>query len=120
MNARRQVLSQIVACLAALSLPALAQQERRVRRIAYLSSGSLKADTGRLGAFRAGMAELRWVEGRDYVIDARYANGVVQALGELAAELLTAQPDMLLVPGDSVVRVLAQRTRTIPIVFVTA
>jgi putative ABC transport system substrate-binding protein len=62
------------------------------------------------------MAALRWVEGRDYVIDARYANGVSQALEGLATELVATQPDLLLTVGDTTVRPLAQKTKTIPIV----
>ena len=117
---RRQILSLTVAGLAALSLPALAQSERRVRRIRYLSAGGLQNNAAWLAAFRQGMAELRWVEGRDYVIDARYANGVARALPGLAAELVATQPDLLLATADDSVRQLAQRTKTIPIVFAIA
>jgi len=101
-------------------LPALAQSERRVRRIRYLSAGGLQNNAAWLAAFRQGMAELRWVEGRDYVIDARYANGVARALPGLAAELVATQPDLLLATADDSVRQLAQRTKTIPIVFAIA
>ena len=64
---------------------------------------------------RHGGAE--WVEGRDYVIDARYADGVMQAGPGLAAELVATRPDLLLASGEERVRLLAQRTKTIPIVF---
>ena len=66
------------------------------------------------------MLELRWIEGRDYVIDARYANGVAQAGPALAAELVTARPDLLLVPAEEHARLLARGTKTIPIVFAIA
>jgi len=101
--------------LAVLSLPALAQQQKRVRRIGYYSGGNL--NSSRLAAFREGMLELRWVEGRDYVIDARSANGVAQAGPGLVAELVATRPDLLLTPADSGLRLFAQRTKTIPIVF---
>jgi len=114
---RRQILSLAVAGLAALSLPALAQPERRVRRIGVFFLASAQTTAAWLAAFRAGMAELRWVEGRDYVIDARYASGVAQAAPGLAAELIATQPDLLLTAADEPVRLLAQRTKTIPIVF---
>ena len=117
---RRQILSLTVAGLAALSLPALAQQERRVRRIGYFSGGSLNNNAAWLTAFRQGMSELRWVKARDYVIDDRYANGVAQALPGLTAELVASQPDLLLTTADEPVRLFAQRTKTIPIVFATA
>ena len=99
------------------SLSAHAQTERRVRRIGYLSQASAQVNAARLAAFRAGMMELGWVEGRDYAIDARYANGVTHALPGLAADLVASRPDLLLVPSDEDVRLLAKSTRTIPIVF---
>ena len=114
---RRQILHLTAAVLAAFSLPALAQPEKRVRRIGYLSGSNAQNNPGWLAAFRQGMAELRWVEGRDYVIDARYANGVAPAMPVLAAELVATQPDLLLVSADGAVRNLAQRTKSIPIVF---
>ena len=117
---RRQILCLTVAVLAVLSLPALAQQEKRVRRIGYLSGSSVQANAAWLAAFREGMAALRWVEGRDYVMDERYGNGVAQAGPGLAAELVATRPDLLLVPGDTLVDELAQRTKTIPIVFAIA
>ncbi len=118
MTTRRQMLLALGAAgLAAFSLPALAQQERRVRRIGYFTLGSPQSSATYLAAFRQGMAELRWVEGRDYVIDARYANGVAQAGPDLAGDLVGTQPDLLLTTGESPVRQLAQRTKTIPIVF---
>jgi putative ABC transport system substrate-binding protein len=103
--------------LVAPSLSAHAQTERRVRRIGYLSQASAQVNAARLAAFRAGMMELGWVEGRDYSIDARYANGVMHALPGLAASLVATRPDLLLVPSDEDVRLLEQSTKTIPIVF---
>jgi putative ABC transport system substrate-binding protein len=63
------------------------------------------------------MVELKWVEGRDYVIDIRYANGNRQAVPALADELVASGPDLLFAPGDDGVQMLRQRTKTIPIVF---
>jgi len=117
---RRQLLCLAAGGMAALSLPALAQQEKRVRRIGVFFLASAQATAAWLAAFRQGMAELRWVEGRDYVIDARYANGVMQAAPGVAAELIATQPDLLLTAADEPVRLLAQRTKTIPIVFAVA
>ncbi len=113
---RRQFLIATVG-LVTPSLPVYSQTERRVRQIGYLSQASTQVNAARLAAFRAGMLELRWVEGRDYSIDARYANGVTQALPGLAAGLVATRPDLLLVPSDEDVRLLAQSTKTIPIVF---
>jgi putative ABC transport system substrate-binding protein len=117
---RRQFLLAVAAGSLTVSLLALAQQERRVRRIGYLTGGNLQNNTVWLAAFRDGMAALRWVEGRDYVIDARYANGVLQALPGLASELVEIRPDLLLTTVETPVRVFTERTKTIPIVFTIA
>jgi len=114
---RREMICFTAAGLAALTLPAFAQQEKRVRRIGFINAGSAQSSAANLVAFHEGMLALRWVEGRDYVIDARYANGVAQAMEGLAAELVAAQPDLLLASAERGVRALAQRTKTIPIVF---
>lgn len=102
-----------------LSLPALAQQEKRVMRIGWLLtlSAANPASKSFLGAFRKGMGELKWVEGRDYAIDVRYADDNPQAVPGLADELVASRPDLLFAPGDALVRMLKQRTKTIPIVF---
>jgi len=112
---RRLLIALAAGALAAL--PALAQQPPGVRRIAWISSGRAGDNPEWFAAFRLGMAELKWVEGRDYVIDVRYANGVSQALPGMADQMVASQPDLLLAPGDALVRMLMQRTKTIPIVF---
>ena len=99
---------------------AYAQKETRVRRIAYLTLGSAKTTAAYLDAFRQGMLDLRWVEWRDYVIDARYTNGAAQALPGLAAEVVATRPDLILAPADEHARLLLQGTKTIPIVFAIA
>jgi putative ABC transport system substrate-binding protein len=114
MTTRRELL---IALGALAALPALAQQDKRVRRIGWIAAGRAGDNAEWSAAFRQGMAELKWVEGRDYVIDVRYANGVSQAIPGLADEMVASQPDLLLAPGDAMVRMLMQRTKTIPIVF---
>ena len=114
MSSRRQILLALAALAA---LPALAQQPGGVRRIGYFTLGNAQSGARWLAAFREGMAALRWVEGRDYIFVARHAEGVAQAGPGLAAELVATQPDLLLASGDAAARLLAERTKTIPIVF---
>ena len=118
MNRREVVLALLATGVAPLA--AIAQTERRVRRIGYLSQANAQTHAVYLAAFRAGMLELRWVEGRDYVIDARYTDGVAQATPGLATELVATRPDLLLTLGDGPAILLARRTKTIPIVFAIA
>ena len=117
MNHRRRLLIAFGAGSLSAVLPALAQQEKRARRIGYYSGGSIRSNAAWLAAFREGMAELRWIEGRDYAIESRYTNGDTQAGPRLAAELIAMRPDLLLTPADSGARLLIQGTTTIPIVF---
>lgn len=120
MNRRDAVL--VLGALAALPLATRAQQPARVRRIGWLEFNIEASDISKLflGGFRAGMGELKWVEGRDYAIDVRYANGNQQAVAGLADELVASRPDLLIAPGDGSTRLLMQRTKTIPIIFAIA
>jgi putative ABC transport system substrate-binding protein len=117
---RREFLLAVGTGSLLVSLPAFAQQEKRMRRIGYFTGGSVQSNAPYLAAFRDGMAALRWIEGRDYVIDARYSNAAAQAGPGLAAELVATQPDLLLASGDTAARLLSERTKTIPIVFAIA
>ena len=115
MNRRDTVLA--LATLGAAPFAVLAQQEKRARRIGVFFLTSARFSDHWLAAFRAGMAELRWIEGRDYVIESRYANGVLQAGPALAAELIATQPDLVLTGAEQAVRMLAQASKTVPVVF---
>jgi putative ABC transport system substrate-binding protein len=66
------------------------------------------------------MRDLRWVEGRDYMLEARYADGVGQALPSLAADLVSTRPDLVLTTDDDTARVLMQASKTMPVVFTIA
>ncbi len=117
---RRRLLCLAASGLAALSFPSLAQTGRPVQRIGFLALANTQSSAAWLAAFRAGMLELRWVEGRDYLIDDRHANGLAQALPDLATELVAIRPDLLLTVADAPARLFVQRTKTIPIVFAIA
>ena len=93
------------------------EAQTRIKRIGFYGTGSPQANPGTLDAFRQGMATLGWVDGRDYVIDARYADNRTDAIAKVSAELIATQPDVLLATGDSSTRELARKTRAIPIVF---
>ncbi len=106
--------------LAPLAAPWSAFAQAPVRRIAYFGLASAQSDAAFLAAFRAGMSELRWVEGRDYRLDARFANGVVQDGARVADALIATAPDVLLTPAEGAGRLLLERTKTIPIVLAYA
>jgi len=95
-------------------------QPRPLRRIGYFSLSSAAANAPRLAAFRQGMSELGWVDGRDYIIDARYAEAGRSSASRLAADVVASRPDVVLTPTDDAIKALASVTKSIPIVFATA
>ncbi len=121
MNHRRKLFIALAAGALVHPLAARAQQPpAKPRRIGFLTLSNAQTTAAWLAAFRAGMLALRWTEGRDYVIDARYGNGDSQAGPALAAALVASTPDLLLMPGDGPARLVAQLTKTIPVVFTLA
>jgi ABC-type uncharacterized transport system substrate-binding protein len=96
-----------------------AQQTARVPRIGVLAS-SPTAAPNMLEAFRAGLRELGYVEGRNVVMEFRHAEGKLERLPAVAAELVALPVDVIVVAGPIQARAAKQATRTIPIVFATA
>jgi len=117
---RRDLLAAAVAGAASVCLSAPAWAQRRLWRIGYHSGGSADSNAGWLDSFRKGMADLGWSEARDYVIDARYADGNQAAIKRLASELVATQPDVILTTAEASIIALAGVTKTIPIVFALA
>jgi putative ABC transport system substrate-binding protein len=99
----------------------VAQQPVKVWRIGFLSTNSRQifAETGRLDAFLQGMRELGYVEGKNLLIEWRFADGKYERLPELAAELVQLNPDVILAEPSPSIRAAKQATKTIPIVFPT-
>ena len=105
-----------VALLAAAAV-AEAQQPKKVPRIGYLSSTSPSAGSARIEAFRQGLHELGYVEGKNLVIEWRYAEGKLDRLPALAAELLRLKVDIIVSASPPVTGAAKDATVTIPIVM---
>jgi putative ABC transport system substrate-binding protein len=114
---RRRAVGVLVALSSGYLRCSFADDKTRIKRIGFHGSGSAQSMYAALDAFRQGMAALGWADGRDYVIDARYADNRADAIDKNAADLVATQPDVLLAPGDSSTRALLRRTKAIPIVF---
>jgi putative ABC transport system substrate-binding protein len=99
------------------TLPAYAQQPTQVPRIGFLNAASASAILVRYEAFRQGLRELGYVEGKNIVIDYRYAEGKLDRLRELAAELVRLKVDVIVTAGPSATRSAKEATVTIPIVM---
>jgi putative ABC transport system substrate-binding protein len=103
--------------LLALPFPAQAQQPTKIPRIGFLNAGSLSANSARTEAFRQGLRELGYVEGRNIVIESRFAEGKLDRLPALAAELVRLKVDVMVTGGPAVTRAAKEATSTIPIVM---
>ena len=109
------------AALAAVSLVALAQKTEKVHRIGFLGSASAAANENRLDAFRQGLRDLGYFEGRNIVIEYRWAEGNYERLPALARELLARNPELIVSTGGRPpVRALRDATKTVPVVFLTS
>jgi putative ABC transport system substrate-binding protein len=115
---RRRFLQAVSVSLLAAPLAADAQQAGTVPRIGYLGVTSASDRPPLLDAFRQGLRELGWVEGQNIVIDYRYAEGRVDRLPDLAADLVRLKVDLIVSVGTQGVTAARNATETIPIVMI--
>ena len=104
----------LYALLHALCPAAEAQQPREIRRIGYLGTSSVSDPTH---AFRQGLHDLGYVEGKNIIIEYRYTEGETDRLPNLAAELVRLNVDVIVVQGTVSALVAKKQTSTIPIVM---
>ena len=107
----------IAVVLLAFRVAVEAQQPKKVPRIGYLSVSSPSAMSTRTEAFRQGLRELGYVEGKNIVIEWRSAEGKRDRLPSLAAELVRLKVDIIVTAGPPATRSAKEATVTIPIVF---
>jgi putative ABC transport system substrate-binding protein len=105
---------------AAWPLAARAQQDGRVRRVGVLMpfAEANQEAQARFAAFRQGLADLGWVEGRNLRLDVRWAGPDVASQQSQARELVALTPEVILAGSTIATQTLRDATRTIPIVFV--
>jgi len=110
----------ICVLLLALSFPADAQEPAKVWRIGVLVSSSPSLNASRDDALRQGLHEIGYVEGKNIIMEYRYAEGKLDRLSDLAADLVRLKPDVILAGGTRVAVAAKQATSTIPIVVAGA
>jgi putative tryptophan/tyrosine transport system substrate-binding protein len=93
---RRQFITLLGGAAAALPLAARAQQAAKVARIGWMSRGNAAANDPNMNAFRQGMRELGYVEGRSFVMEPRYADGKTELMPDQAAELERVGVDVII------------------------
>jgi len=106
--------------LALAGFQAFAQPSKSQRRIAVLLPGTHSVYNSRLEAFRLRLKDLGHVEGRDILIEARWAEDRTERLASIAAELVALDPAVILTASSAGVHACKKATSRIPIVFATA
>jgi putative ABC transport system substrate-binding protein len=114
---RRFLLIALTALMLCAAVPAQAQQATKVPRIGYLTASSLSAQSARIEAFRQGLRELGYVEGKNIVIEYRHAEGKQHRLPALVVELVRLKVDVIVSAGPAPTRSAKEATVTIPIVM---
>jgi putative ABC transport system substrate-binding protein len=108
----------LAAMLLSLCSLAEAQQPKKVPRIGYLSRFDPATESAPVEAIRLALGELGYVEGQNIAIEYRYAEGKLDRLFELAAELVSLKVDVILTAGGTYTAQMAQvATKAIPIVM---
>jgi putative ABC transport system substrate-binding protein len=105
------------AMLFALCSSAEAQQATKIPRIGYLIAASPSPSLARTEAFQQGLRDLGYVEGKNIVIEWRSAEGKLDRLPALAAELVRLKVDVIVSAGPAPTRSAKEATKTIPIVM---
>jgi putative ABC transport system substrate-binding protein len=117
---KKGIVFSLSALLFALCSSAEAQQPAKTWKIGVLVSSNAAVNESRDEALRQGLRELGYEEGKNIVIEHRYAEGKTDRLPQLARELVEQKPDVIVVGGTSVAVAAKKATNTIPIVVAGA
>jgi putative tryptophan/tyrosine transport system substrate-binding protein len=114
---RRTFIGSVASGVLAVPLGAFAQQQGKVWRVGMLETISTAENTANLEAFRQGLRERGYIEGRHFVIEYRSADGRGERFPELATELVQMNVDLIVTRGTPAVLAAKNATRTIPVVM---
>jgi|SRR5689334_1178215 putative tryptophan/tyrosine transport system substrate-binding protein len=103
--------------LFAVCVSVRAQQPQKIHRIGVLGATSPATIAARLDAFRQGLRELGYIEGKNIVVEYRYADGKLNRVPALAAEMVRLNVEVILTGGSAATRPAKEATTTIPIVM---
>ena len=105
-------------CSLRFAFPPTAQQPKKIPRIGYLSPVDAATESARAEAIRLALRELGYIEGQNIATEYRYAEGKLDRLPELVADLVRLKVDIIVAAGaDRLVREAKNATKTIPIVM---
>ena len=117
---RRTFIGTVAGGLIVVRSTVEAQQAAKVYRIGFLTVASAESSAQLLNALTAGLRDLGYVEGRNVILERRYADGRLERLPDLAAELVQLRADVIVTGSNLHVAAAQRATATIPIVFVAA
>jgi ABC-type uncharacterized transport system substrate-binding protein len=108
----------LCAMLFALSLPAEGQQPGKIPRIGFLGNSTAALEANLIGPFREGLRDLGYVEGKNIVIEWRWAEGKYERFPALIAELIASKVDLIVTAGTPATIALKKATTTLPLVMI--
>jgi len=114
---RRAAIRRLATFFLTTAALAEAQQPTKIPRIGYLSGAFPSTNSARIEAFRQGLRELGYVEGKNIIIEYRYAEEKLERLPALVAELVRLKVDIIVTGGATTTRAAKEATSTIPIVM---
>ena len=114
---RRKLMIALTAGLATAARVSLAQPTRKVPQVGYVGNASPSLETALVEGFRLGLRERGYVEGKTIEIQYRWANGKINALPALIAELIALKVDVLVTAGTPAALAAKKATATVPIVM---
>jgi putative tryptophan/tyrosine transport system substrate-binding protein len=115
MNTKRIII--LVVSLITASFHIAGAQQRKIPVIGYLSGGSASAAAPRVDAFRQGLRELGYTDGQNIGVEYRYADGNLDRMPDLAAELIRLKVDVIVSGTEQGTRAVQQATKSTPIVL---
>jgi putative ABC transport system substrate-binding protein len=117
MMRRRELLVALAASAVGLPRPSFAQQARKAARVGFVGNSDASSLASYVEALRQGLRELGYLEGRTVTIEYRYAEGKLERLPDLAAELVALEMDVIVTEGTSATLAAKNATRSVPIVM---
>jgi len=99
-------------------LPLAASAQSKIPRIGFMGNSTAALEANLVDAFREGLRELGYEEGRNIVIEYRWAGGEYQRFSTLVAELITAKVDLIVTAGTPAALAVKKATTTVPLVMV--
>jgi putative ABC transport system substrate-binding protein len=117
MSSRRDFITLLGGATAGWPLAARAQQQPKVWRIGMLETISAELNAENLGAFRQGLRDLGYVEGQNFVLEYRSADGDAKRFPNLVAELVRLNVDLIVTKGTPAALAAKNATSTIPVIM---